>query len=56
MGSDPAARTAGNAAAPNVDGFYNPVWGGLANTVSNGVCVNTSGSGGLGIDIWYDAS
>jgi hypothetical protein len=29
------------------------LWGGLANTSANGVCANTSGTGGVDVDIWY---
>lgn len=34
-------------------GFYNPVWGGLKNTAGNGLCINSTGTGGFDLDIWY---
>jgi hypothetical protein len=43
----------GNATAPNVDGFYNAIWGGMQNTSGNGVCVNSSGSGPVDVEFWY---
>ena len=40
--------------AANVsDGFYSAIWGGLANTNGNGLCINSTGTGGVDIDIWY---
>lgn len=32
---------------------YNPIWGGLKNTSGNGLCINSTGTGGVDIDIWY---
>ncbi len=43
----------GNSSAPSTDGFLGAFWTGLANTSGNGVCVNTSGTGGLDVDVWY---
>lgn len=34
-------------------GFYNPVWGGLKNTAANGLCVNSTGTGGFDLDVWF---
>ncbi len=34
-------------------GFYNAMWGGLKNTAGNGLCINSTGTGGVDIDIWY---
>lgn len=33
--------------------FAPPFWTGLKNTVSNGLCINSTGTGGVDIDIWY---
>lgn len=33
--------------------LYNPIWGGLKNTSGNGLCINSTGTGGVDIDIWY---
>lgn len=43
----------GSSSAPSTGGFYNPLWGGLANTSGNGVCINSSGSGPVDVDLWY---
>jgi hypothetical protein len=43
----------GNSTAPSTDGFYNSTWGGLVNTSGNGVCINTSGTGNVDVDIWF---
>lgn len=48
------ALVTGNASSPMPYGWYNPTWGGLANTSANGLCVNTSGTGGVDIQIWYE--
>lgn len=32
---------------------YSPFWGGLKNTSGNGLCINSTGTGGVDIDIWY---
>jgi hypothetical protein len=48
-----AGLSTGNASAPSSDGFYNSLWGGLANTSGNGLCINSSGTGGVDVDIWY---
>ena len=35
-------------------GFYNPIWGGLKlGAVSRGLCVTSTGTGGVDVDIWY---
>src|SRR5262249_36781072 len=34
-------------------GFYNAQWGGLSNTAGNGLCINSTGTGGVDVDIWY---
>lgn len=34
-------------------GFYNPMWGGLKNTAANGLCVNSTGTGGFDLDVWF---
>ena len=31
----------------------NPIWGGLKNTSGNGLCINSTGTGGVDVDIWY---
>ncbi len=31
----------------------NPIWGGLKNTAGNGLCINSTGTGGVDVDIWY---
>ena len=46
----------GNATAPSGAGFNGSFWNGLANTSGNGLCVNSSGTGGVDIDIWYEQS
>src|SRR6185369_7991521 len=33
--------------------FAPPFWTGLKNTVSNGLCINSTGTGGVDVDIWY---
>lgn len=43
----------GNSSSPSTEGFYNPIWGGLSNTSGQGVCVNSSGTGGVDLDVWY---
>lgn len=35
------------------DVTYNPIWGGLKNTSGNGLCINSTGTGGVDIDLWY---
>jgi len=40
-------------AANTRSGFYNPLWGGLKNTSGNGLCINSTGTGGVDVDIWY---
>jgi len=30
-----------------------PFWTGLANTSGNGLCINSTGTGGVDVDIWY---
>ena len=42
--------TAGTASA---NGFYNPIWGGLKNTSGNGLCIVSTGTGGVDVDVWY---
>lgn len=32
---------------------YNPFWGGLKNTSANGLCISSTGTGGVDVDIWY---
>lgn len=49
-----AGLVTGNATTPMPYGWYNPTWGGLANTSANGLCVNTSGTGGVDIQVWYE--
>ncbi len=34
-------------------GFYSSTWGGLKNTAGNGLCINSTGTGGVDVDIWY---
>ena len=48
-----AGTSTGNSTTPASDGFYNAFWGGLANTVSNGLCLNSTGTGGADYDLWY---
>jgi hypothetical protein len=43
----------GNSSAPLSTGFHNALWSGLKNTAGNGLCLNTSGTGGVGYDLWY---
>lgn len=43
----------GSSTVPFSDGFYSPIWGGFANTSANGVCVNSSGTGVVDVEIWY---
>ena len=40
-------------AAQSEDGFYNPIWGGEKNTSGNGLCLNSTGTGGFDLDLWY---
>jgi hypothetical protein len=30
-----------------------PFWTGLKNTAGNGLCINSTGTGGVDVDIWY---
>jgi hypothetical protein len=48
-----AGLVTGNSSAPLSTGFYNALWGGLKNTSGNGLCANSSGSGGVDLDFWY---
>lgn len=48
-----AGAVVGNATTPSSDGFYNALWGGLANTSANGLCINSTGTGGVDVDLWY---
>lgn len=41
------------AATASASGFYNPIWGGLKNTAGNGLCINSTGTGGIDVDVWY---
>ncbi len=34
-------------------GFVAGYWTGLKNTVSNGLCINSTGTGGVDVEIWY---
>lgn len=43
----------GSSTVPFSDGFYNPMWGGFANTSANGLCVNSSGTGVVDVEVWY---
>lgn len=36
-----------------VDPFLVPYWAGLANTSGNGLCIKSTGTGGVDIDLWY---
>jgi hypothetical protein len=47
------ALITGNATTPMSDGFYNPRWGGTANTSGNGLCIHSSGTGGVDVEFWY---
>jgi len=33
--------------------FAPPFWTGLKNTTANGLCINSTGTGGVDVDIWY---
>jgi hypothetical protein len=33
--------------------FAPPFWTGLKNTAGNGLCINSTGTGGVDVDIWY---
>lgn len=46
----------GSATAPSVDQFYDAFWAGMANTMDNGVCAHTSGTGPLDVEIWFNQS
>jgi hypothetical protein len=40
--------------AANTGEVMNPAfWSGLKNTAGNGLCINTVGTGGVSIDVWY---
>lgn len=43
----------GTMAANGSTGFYGASWGGLKNTAGNGLCINSTGTGGVDVDIWY---
>lgn len=43
----------GSSTVPFSDGFYNPMWGGFANTSANGLCVNSTGTGVVDVEVWY---
>jgi hypothetical protein len=40
-------------AANSVEDLLPPYWAGLANTAGNGLCINSTGTGGVDIDLWY---
>lgn len=44
----------GNATTPMSSGWYNPTWGGFANTSANGLCINSSGTGGVDATVFYE--
>jgi len=48
-----AGLLTGNSTAPLSTGFHNALWSGLANTSGNGLCLNSSGTGGVDVDVWY---
>lgn len=39
--------------AQSVFGFYNPVAGGLQTPSGNALCVHSTGTGGVDVDIWF---
>jgi len=39
--------------AQSFPGWYNPIWGGFANTAGNGLCAKSTGTGGVDVDLWY---
>jgi hypothetical protein len=41
---------------PSYAGFYNALWGGLAVSAGSGVCMSSSGTGSVDVDIWYQQS
>jgi hypothetical protein len=43
----------GPTTGPSTVGFYNSTWGGMANTSGDGLCVNSSASGGVDVEVWY---
>lgn len=43
----------GNSSSPSAAGFYNAIWGGLATSSGYNLCVNTSSTGGVDVDVWY---
>lgn len=43
----------GSSSTPTQISFYAPVWAGLANFAGDGLCIHSSGTGGVDVDIWY---
>jgi hypothetical protein len=43
----------GNSTTPSSDGFLSAFWTGFVNTSGNGLCVNTSGTGGVDVELFY---
>src|SRR5215469_15289755 len=43
----------GSATTPSYAGFMAAFWTGLANTSANGLCINSTGTGAVDIDIFY---
>ena len=48
-----SALVTGNSSSPSTNGFHNALWSGLRNTSGNGLCINSSGTGGVDVEIWY---
>lgn len=48
-----AGTYTGSASTPTYPGFYNPFWGGLKNTSGNGLCINSTGTGPVDVDVFY---
>lgn len=48
-----AGTYTGSATGPTYPGFYNPFWGGLKNTSGNGLCINSTGTGPVDVDVYY---
>jgi len=39
--------------AQNFPGFYNPTWGGFKTAAGHGVCLKSTGTGGVDVDVWW---
>lgn len=50
------AAITGSSTVPDRGGWNSGNWNGLANTSGNGLCINSSGTGGVDVQIFYEQS